>query len=97
MRKEFVLVTVLIITLPTLIVLFGGTLASLLSIGWEANTLNNIGYACLLIAILGCIYLIYRNYALKLRNIFWYVFPVVTGVILSLLLYTVYSLAHFGF
>ena len=97
MNKEFVLIAILIIILPTLIVLFGGTLASSLTIRWEASTLNNIGYICLLLAILGCVYIIIRNYALELHSLFWYVFPAVTGVILSLLLYTVYSLSHFGF
>ena len=92
-NKKFWVVYLILVVIPLLLI-FSPSVTGLLKLSDDQN--KSISYALLIVAILTPAYIIYKN-LLGPKNKFWIVFPLVTVFILLLLLYSAYSISHFGF
>lgn len=96
-NKKFSLIFVIFVLLPIGFAFLNYYLADFNKFRWGYNNVNQVSFSALLIGILACAFIIYKNYSSKLNNKFWYIIASLFGFIYLVYFYFIYSLSHFGF
>jgi cell division protein FtsW (lipid II flippase) len=96
-NKKFSLVFVLFVLLPLGLIFINNNLAESTRGGWSYD--NRWGFAvfCYIVGIVGCTYILVKNYKMKINSKFWYFLGGFACLILIVLLNITSSFSHFGF
>lgn len=94
-NKKNSIIFVIFVILPILIIIINSHYARPLQ--WNYNHLNQITSWSLVIAILGCIYIAYRNHKKGAKNRFWAVITITLAIVFILLLFLGNSISNIGF
>ncbi len=96
-HKNSTIIFSIFILVPWTIALFVESSSRALGFDLKIHTFNQIRIFSLWTAVLGCTFLIFRNYSQKLHSVLWYMLPGFFALASLGFIYILSSLSHFGF
>lgn len=95
LNKKFWYIYFLFVLFPNILILFAPSLQDHLN--FENDVYANFSLFLLLLSIIACLYLLYKNYTSRNNNKFWYIFAALSGAVLAMYFYTAYSIMNINF